>query len=651
DLTTRSGLKKVHANFDTVYRRIDELYRRHEDHPKIAGGIVALCVKMSADAILAHKLIDRGLLDKIMHLVDIDYCRHLVLRALTSITHHGGLATKNKIAVECTAKLVSLLRSYPDDYIVADLAVSTLSHSVSPLFEEEETAKLATLDLKALLLEVMYALKRPSANDHLISHAQSLFATASMTCDGLFKSNASLTNFLVASLKNPDWVVRGTTLGGLIRLYASEDEPDRAAIAPLLIMMGLRNLPPHLKRPLEAYGLQRCDTTLLLSTFNEYQDVIVQANQDGDLYKLGLKLVDFILRVEFSVNEGYCTSSKLPFTAWTDSLPHCARVLRARSKEVEANILEIKYAIAQQRIPDAVTIARRGLVRNPHVAYYYYAITMASDAVEGLKAAKKGLKCKSVTSFVRFQLMQRAVFHAGELGIRALQSPGGGNTWDEGIAFLLSAVEDAETYIAEAPPDIRNMKNVVYWAILLAFVTNENGISEDLHEIKVRPHLLDRLKFCEEFSKCIAMRVPETAFRRTQSLVVRQYGAAVREWGDVIARSQSLVAVDTGRAMTDPVSHEKAEDDLASWLEDLHVNDDNGYGHSHGYNFGNEDHVHATQSIASSKSAALYRCSYCGNPSAALRKCSSCAKASRYCDAECQKLAWPSHKKQCKPKA
>lgn len=62
----------------------------------------------------------------------------------------------------------------------------------------------------------------------------------------------------------------------------------------------------------------------------------------------------------------------------------------------------------------------------------------------------------------------------------------------------------------------------------------------------------------------------------------------------------------------------------------------------------------------------LYRCAWCGNPSASLRKCmhcrytlitcgfltvynagSGCGKV-RYCDTNCQKMGWNSHKKACK---
>ena len=60
--------------------------------------------------------------------------------------------------------------------------------------------------------------------------------------------------------------------------------------------------------------------------------------------------------------------------------------------------------------------------------------------------------------------MHRAVNHAAELGLETLQiAPQlGQNKWEEGIAFLMSTLEDVKTFIEEAPPDHRYMKtNVV----------------------------------------------------------------------------------------------------------------------------------------------------------------------------------------------
>lgn len=39
DLTTRSGLKKVHGNFQSIYGRLDRAYKRYSQNDRISGKI------------------------------------------------------------------------------------------------------------------------------------------------------------------------------------------------------------------------------------------------------------------------------------------------------------------------------------------------------------------------------------------------------------------------------------------------------------------------------------------------------------------------------------------------------------------------------------------------------------------------------------
>ncbi|KAG5341409.1 hypothetical protein C0989_010775 [Termitomyces sp. Mn162] len=250
------------------------------------------------------------------------------------------------------------------------------------------------------------------------------------------------------------------------------------------------------------------------------------------MYSLGLKLAEYILRTEFSIAEGVFQSQDprsgkievgdlgLPFTRWVDALPPCARAIRMGGTPKEedlADILDIKYHILKQRISNAVELARKGLKRTPDQAYFYYAITLSADHVEGLRAAKKGLKCKHITPFVRFQLMQRAVEHAGDMVIRILQdSPAVGKAkWEEGIAFLMSALDDTK------------------------------------HALKAR-------KVADNFCRAIDIEAPKTNLRLGQETVVKYYTTAAADFGTVIAKASS----EEDRLKT--VSHEKLEDDLAA---------------------------------------------------------------------------------------
>ena len=60
DLDTRSGLKKVHADFPNIYRRLSGLYEANLQSDNVTGGVVGIFAKMSADSILRDKLFEKG---------------------------------------------------------------------------------------------------------------------------------------------------------------------------------------------------------------------------------------------------------------------------------------------------------------------------------------------------------------------------------------------------------------------------------------------------------------------------------------------------------------------------------------------------------------------------------------------------------------
>ncbi|KAG5654548.1 hypothetical protein H0H81_000073 [Sphagnurus paluster] len=626
DLTTRSGLKKVHANFETIFGRLDKACQKYPRNEKILGGVVGIFAKMCADSILRNKLHERGLLTRILPLLNIESTRNMALRALGTITHHGGATIRKDIARQTTGTLTKLVEKYPDDENIVELVVTVLSHSISGVVESEKASDLAlikSLDMRTILKLVTENSKKEWATSYLINHALGLLTMSTLNASEVCKSYPPMQRFLVAGLRSPEWVTRCSCLGAIIRLHRSESETDMRMLDPNKFLACIqRGFPPHLQERMVGYGPMKCDTFLTLSTSRDYQSAMMDCAQDRNMYALGLKLVELILRTEFSIAEGMFQTENprtgrlevmdigLPFTRWVDALPLCARAIRTRGNKNEvdlADILDIKYHIMKQRIPDAVEIARKGLQRNPGAGYFYYAITLSANNTEGLRAAKKGLKCKHITPFVRFQLMQRAVEHAGNMGIQILQeAPVAGKArWEEGIAFLMSAVEDAKTFVEEAPPDNRHMNAVLYWYILLTIAINGPDLSTDLRELE---KALKGRQVADDFCKAIDIRPPNTNLRLAQETVVKLYTAAATEFGNIIVKAASEEQIK-------PVSPEKLEDDLAAWLDDINIHD---------------DHEHEPRGLnprVNTNSVALYRCSFCGNPSAVLRKCSGCAKA------------------------
>ncbi|KAF8651578.1 hypothetical protein AX16_004694 [Volvariella volvacea WC 439] len=645
DLTTRSGLKKVHANFASICQKLDAAYEGHKDNERLAGGIVGIYAKMCSDSILRNKLWAKGLLDKILPLLDKPSARHLALRTLGTVTHHGGGTVRMDIAQKAPL-LIKTVQDNSYDFKTAELAITVLSHSVAAYFDGAQPLSIKTiqlLELPKIIKLITETVKKQNATPYLISHGIGLIARAAHNAPSTLKSIPSSINLLVAGLRSHNWTMKSNCLSGLLLLHQREAEEDQRTLDPYKFMAAItRGFPDHISDLMMDYGPTRCETYLTLETTRDFQRAMIAVVQNRNLYDLGLKLAEFILRTEFSISEGWFQSEDpvtgqleaadfgMPFKTYTESLPYAAKAIRAKGKPNEmdyADVIDIKYLIMKQRVRDAVSIAKKSLVRNPHHAYFYYAITLAADPVEGLRAGKKGLKCKIITPFIRFQMLQRAVEQAGEMGVKYLQAAHEGEKeWEEGIAFLMSAYEDAKTYVEQAPPDNRHMKNMLYWLILLSIVVRGSEIGPDLREIK---HYIENLKVADEISTFIGVPPPKTYVRLAQQTVVKLFSEAVAEYGSMMSIIDSK---DLGT-----ITPERAEDELAAWLEELELEleDEHEHEHGHGHDHGAHTHAHPHgvkkpkkergHPNVNSNHVSLYRCSWCGNPSAVLKKCSGCS--------------------------
>ncbi|ESK96280.1 hypothetical protein Moror_7066 [Moniliophthora roreri MCA 2997] len=649
ELTTRSGLRKVHANLEGILARLDQIYESNAGNEKITGGVVGICAKMCADGTLRNKLLERGFLSKLLPLLDRPYCRHMALRSMSSIAHHGAERVNLELAKQ-TPILLRLLDELSDDPVVAELIISIMSHTLSDIMRKHEKVGIHTpytppfLEIRPLLDALLKQLKNPRSSDFLVDHAIALLAVLAYHCGPTMKADPSVTNFLIAGLRSRSWQYRCQCLGGLVRMHRHLAEEDVRFFDPntYLKMLG-KPVPDHIANILSGYGTDKTDMFFTSKATYEGQMALrkMAISRDKDrIYPYGLSLSGLILETEWSVTDGWLEGPDpltgqikeavlgFPFNRLRDALPHCAALIRAKGNPSEADkadTLDIKYLILVGDNMGAAELAYKALQRNPDFAYYYYAISLLADRREGLRGAKKGLKCTQTSPFVRNQLRQRAVEHAAELGMASINEAGDkAHLWEEGIALLMSALEDSKTFIKEASPDNRQMRNVLYWNILLAVLTRGPDASSDLSEAQAS---LMKLKFTDDFSEYMQQPPPKTQLRLTQQTFVKNYRAAIAEWGDIVVNHQGF--------QDRPVEPKtKTDDDLAAWLDDLKL--ENG-----------EQEPSRCHPKVNTNHVALYQCSWCYNPSAVLRKCAGCG-LTRYCDIGCQKSHWSAHKKQCK---
>ncbi|KAH8101844.1 hypothetical protein BXZ70DRAFT_80136 [Cristinia sonorae] len=649
DLSRRSGLKKMHANFSEYNKKLNDAYTKNVGNEKILGGIIGIWAKMSVDAVLRNRLVKDGLITKIMPLMDLRSTRLVGLEALATVTHHGGLDVRIEIAKH-TPTLLRLLEEFPDNAKINELAVTTVSHSVGSVVNEEhlDTAFVRTLEVSNVLRRVLEAMRRPNATVILVDHGISLITSCTRHCHQDIKSLPPLVSLLAACLRVNDISVRCSALASFIRINLPNSEEENRFFDPAVLMQAVKRRFPD--GPLESmveYGLNNCETTLLIKTTTDYQKAMMQCTQDRDMYTLGKTLASLITRTEFSVSEGgfqYVDERTgrteyadvgLPFKMWTDSLPYCAKILRQRNSSPrdldldDADILEIKFHILRQRIPDAIAHAEKAIKRNPHVAYFYYAIGLGADLPKALRAVKKGLKAKQTTLFVKYYMLWRAIAVAGDMGVTNLANVReGAQEYSEGIAFLMSALDDAKTFFEVAPPDARHMAVIVNWFVVLTIAIKGPELSLDLKELAPA---FKKLETARQITEHIGFPYRKTQMRLSREMIMRSYAKAAKDFDSTITYYDTLY---TSAYSKEERSVAGAEDTLAAWLEDLALED------------GDHD-THCLHPRINSNTVALYRCTYCGNPSAALRKCSQCGKV-KYCDAACQKLHWGEHKATCK---
>ncbi|OCH85948.1 hypothetical protein OBBRIDRAFT_807128 [Obba rivulosa] len=647
DLTTRNGLKKVHSRFDEIYSRLDKAYITSKDNPKMMGGIVGIWAKLSVDAILRDKLFRKGFIQKIMPLLDILLTRQVTLQALSTITHHSGVEARGEIVREAP-RLIHLMEECREDTKVTELCIVALMHSVGIQMRNSDKAYVKMIrgsDVRSLLKVTVDALRMPTASAYMADHGLGLLASATMHFPKECKASPLMLSYLVACLRSTNICVRCEALGALLSLNAADCEEDKHQHDPHKIIVAARaTWPAHLNTALRGYGFESCDITKTVQNMHAFQKAMVRCVQDHDLYALGKTASSLILNAELSVMDGAFEfkdektgqfkreNMGLPFIMWSDSLPHCARVLRAKGTPADldaADIIELKYLIMKERHSDAVTLAEKVIERNPTLAYPYYIIGLGFSREEGLRAAKKGLKCKGLTPFMRNYLQWRAVDHAGDLGVSNLQDTRAGHKeYAEGVAFLMSAYEDAKGFIGSAPLDSRNMSMMLNWLVILTLAIRGPELVPDLRELKP---ILDKIDLADQIMTFIGHPPKRTQLRLTRELILRIYPSATREWAETIGRFDVL----SSAADDPPIDASQAEDSLAAWLEKLHVGE-------------GEEQVpeRCTHPRISTNSVELYRCSWCRNPSAMLRKCGGCGKT-RYCDSACQKSHWRDHKATC----
>ena len=184
----------------------------------------------------------------------------------------------------------------------------------------------------------------------------------------------------------------------------------------------------------------------------------------------------------------------VPQRAPKNILAMCATALRGSRESEDQNAADIlELAIVESKYindPDDngeefYQLAQTIIHRNPGLgaAYRSYA-TAAPDPFEGLRAANRGLRCADVTPAIRRDLLYLAVRNTMRITLSHCASylPCDPTISNRTIVFLQRALEDACSFLNEAPLDHNAMMEMVNWTIELMVILRGHDLSElELH--------------------------------------------------------------------------------------------------------------------------------------------------------------------------
>jgi hypothetical protein len=423
----------------------------------------------------------------------------IVLQTLATITRHGGRDIRYAIAKEATPGIVEVLRAHSTNGKVASLAICVLAHLVANIYFDKSPfyRQFPSIKMDDLLVAVYTGLVEVPFTPSTFFHGHDLVVSASCHAFATLERHPYLLDFIVASFRAPDLGTRVTSLSSLLTFHIRHEIQSTHVTQALERFEALKRLSPRLWALILSYGVEKSVSFQQAQTTLAFQRAQMQAAQTKDLFQLGLKLGELVLANENSVGDGYLGSDNgnradlgLPYNDFMSSLPFAANALRERdfTKYCDmADMIEIKYHMHRREYPQVRLKSDAAMRRSKHAFWYYMRATAENEGPKArLKWAKLGLLCQRTSPYLRAGLLRLAASAAACFGIEHFECGNpGSESWHMAQAVLRSALEDSLSYIREAPPDSRSMRDMCILALLMTLVLKGGDISPDMRELRV----------------------------------------------------------------------------------------------------------------------------------------------------------------------
>ncbi|EKM61308.1 uncharacterized protein PHACADRAFT_180442 [Phanerochaete carnosa HHB-10118-sp] len=498
DLTTRSGLKKVHSDLPAIQQLLEDTFKhaKRTRNTKVMGAVIAIYTKMCmVDSILQTKILDRGFYRHLVTLVEDDDARHVALRALNSIVFISGKQVPSNFLGGAPAVLKHALKHLEDPTTLA-ITTGIFAHGASAA-----RALGASFDVVVLVRALLSALKGPHATRFMFEHAMMCFAATPYDTVKKCEHMYPFVTLMAALMHSKDFERRCQVVCNLTKMHLRDrdasgneilnsppEDTKRNCISTVLIANNLKieDLPETLRKAADKHGRDKLFMTQLQRGRAAYAALFVRYNLETDPLLLGHELASLIYDYRFALPDilcpdcGHIPSCKpcISQSPWVELAQRCYKSLREQdspSKQdlLYADMLEWKTLCykGEKTLYEFCNSARE---RHPQCPLFYYLPRAEGPIIAPdlrLRLAKKGLKCSDIPEWLRIELTGVAV---GAAWTQVM-----GATTNSPVAvtvypWLVCARSDAKWILDNGPPD-GLMKCFHLFVYILSHVVIEGG--------------------------------------------------------------------------------------------------------------------------------------------------------------------------------
>ena len=396
------------------------------------------------------------------------------------------------------------------------LLVPAVSHTLCT------ARKAQALPMRGLLIAidaVMELLRAPRPSHDLMLHGFSLLVSAAWRCEWIYMQEKTSALALMATLlRSGDIAIRAL----LVQTYFFFDaqEEDVPAVNLTLTPIRLERLPPVLRQVVEEYGTERCEVAQMLHCRRLVLNMVRRLRLHHDFRKFGTEMAAFL------VEHGRHLDDVLAgFASWQGALCPVARhlnnalsasvkTLRRREDVSKADVLHLEYLYLTAR-SEAAVYANIVIKRDPQNAWAHFSLfgVYEGDEDKVQTCRRTLLDLPELPSVIRLRMQSYLLSALTRTALAYFLdgSPAELTKRTDAIQNLEDALDLANAFVSEAPPDLPALLDVLDYHILITLILRGTGPGKGLKNIQVRPHpcttLLSMLiSFVSHLSGCTSVQ-------------------------------------------------------------------------------------------------------------------------------------------------